>query len=272
MRRASVFPGLALLVSALTITNPAVGQPSDSAPPDAWAWRATVYGWFPNARATTSVGLPGGGNVSIDTKPDNYLTNLQFAFMGTLEARKGPWSFIGDAVYIDFGKLKSNLSTINTPAGNLPLPVSANASADLKAFVGELEVGYALTDAPAASVDLMVGARYLGLKSSLSLEFNGTPPGLPPQINAERSTDIWDGVVGLRGRSAIGTDWFVPYYVDVGTGSSRVTWQAFGGIGYHFRWGDAMIGYRYLAYDFPKDRPVSDLSLGGPILGVGFRF
>jgi len=26
--------------------------------------------------------------------------------------------------------------------------------------------------------------------------------------------------------------WFVPYYLDVGTGESDLTWQAMGGIGY----------------------------------------
>jgi len=78
-------------------------------------------------------------------------------------------------------------------------------------------------------------------------------------------------VVGLRGQSEIGDRWYVPYYVDVGTGSSRFTWQAFGGIGYHFKWGDMMVGYREIAYDFDSNRRLSDLSFGGPLVGVRFK-
>jgi len=39
-----------------------------------------------------------------------------------------------------------------------------------------------------------------------------------------------------------------------------------------FDWGDAMLGYRYLRYDFRGDRTVSELSLGGPIISVGVNF
>ena len=44
----------------------------------------------------TNVNIPGAGNIDIDVRPDRHLANLQFALMGTFEARKGPWSFIGD--------------------------------------------------------------------------------------------------------------------------------------------------------------------------------
>ena len=64
----------------------------------------------------------------------------------------------------------------------------------------------------------------------------------------------------------------MPYYADVGTGESQFTLQAFSGIGYHFSWGDAMLGYRYLTYDFSNDRPVSRLTFSGPIVGIGFNF
>jgi len=76
----------------------------------------------------------------------------------------------------------------------------------------------------------------------------------------------------VRGAAELENKWFVPYHVDVGAGNSRFTWQAFAGVGYHFEWGDAMIGYRHLAYDFKGDQPVSTMAFSGPIVGVGFRF
>jgi hypothetical protein len=37
--------------------------------------------------------------------------------------------------------------------------------------------------------------------------------------------------------------WYLPYYADIGTGDSDLTWQLFGGIGYMFNWGDIKLGY-----------------------------
>lgn len=239
---------------------------------DAWAWRATLYAWFPTVHASAQFPVPGGGTIDVDVNPDKYLTNLQFAFMGTLEARKGPWSFVGDAIYLDFGKSNSNLTAISGPGGMLPLPAAANVDLDLKGFAGALLAGYALAQTPGGNLDLVGGARYLTLKATLAWSFTDAPPGIPPQGSRERSKDFWDGVVGLRGKSELGDSWFLSYYADIGAGSSQSTWQAFAGVGYHFKWGDALIGYRHLAYNLKNDNPVSDLAFGGPLIGVGFNF
>ena len=49
-----------------------------------------------------------------------------------------------------------------------------------------------------------------------------------------RRVDQWDGIVGAKGAFALGDKhkWVVPYYVDIGTGDSDVTWQAELGVGY----------------------------------------
>jgi hypothetical protein len=66
------------------------------------------------------------------------------------------------------------------------------------------------------------------------------------------------------------SNWFIPYYADVGTGDSNLTWQAMLGLGYRFDWGHVTLAYRALGYDFNKDN--TDLTLYGPGLGVGFRW
>lgn len=258
----------ALLSWPLAITPALAETSSESSLADAWAFRAMVYGWFPDARASANAGLPGAGSVRVDTDPGNYLSKLEFAFMGTLEARKGRWSFVGDAVYVDFGHQQSNVTALN----GMSLPVPVDVHLDLSAFVSTLEAGYALSQAPAASVDLVGGARYLHLRTTLDMQLSAAPPGVPTQVGKTATKDYWDGVIGLRGRSELPNDWFVPYYVDVGTGSSSLTWQAFAGVGHRFKWGDVMAGYRYLAYEFKDGEPLSDLRLGGPIVGIGLRF
>jgi hypothetical protein len=235
---------------------------------DAWAWRATLYGWFPDARASSSITVPGAGKVNVDTNPGSYLSKLEFAFMGTLEARKGPWSFVGDAIYVDFGNQQSSTTTISGPAGSINLPVPVNVHLDLSAFVGTLEAGYALSQKPEARIDVVGGARYMHLTTTVDYEVTVAPI----QGSVSTTKDYWDGVIGLRGKSELPNNWFASYYADVGTGSSTLTWQAFAGIGYHFKWGDVLAGYRYLAYEFKSGEPLSDLRLGGPLVGVGFSF
>jgi len=66
--------------------------------------------------------------------------------------------------------------------------------------------------------------------------------------------------------------WYLPYYADIGTGDSDLTWQLFGGIGYMFNWGDIKLGYRYLKYDQDDDKLLQDFTFDGFLLGVGFRF
>jgi opacity protein-like surface antigen len=66
--------------------------------------------------------------------------------------------------------------------------------------------------------------------------------------------------------------WAIPYYLDVGTGSSALTWQAMAGIEYRFRWGDVQLSYRYLYYDMKDDEMLKGVSFSGPGLGVNFRF
>lgn len=59
----------------------------------------------------------------------------------------------------------------------------------------------------------------------------------------QQSIDNRDGIVGVKGRLALGSasGWFVPHYADVGAGDSHLTWQAMAGIGYAFQ-GFELIG------------------------------
>ena len=68
--------------------------------------------------------------------------------------------------------------------------------------------------------------------------------------SAETGADLWDGVVGVRGRVTLANSaWFVPLYLDAGTGTSKFTWQGLLGVGYAFGWGDLLLVYRQLAFD-----------------------
>jgi len=64
----------------------------------------------------------------------------------------------------------------------------------------------------------------------------------------------------------------VPYYLDVGLGSSTHTWQGLMGLAYTYGWGDVLLSYRHLSYGQSSDKFIQNLSLSGPLLGATFRF
>jgi hypothetical protein len=84
----------------------------------------------------------------------------------------------------------------------------------------------------------------------------------------------WDAIVGLKGRFAFGESrkWFVPYYADIGAGDSKFTWQAMGGVGYSFGWGDVVAAWRYTDYDMKSGKKIESLNLNGPAIAAVFRW
>ena len=78
----------------------------------------------------------------------------------------------------------------------------------------------------------------------------------------------------MKGQVKFGEDkkWFVPYYLDVGTGDSDLTWQAMLGAGYAFDWGDLVAVWRYLDYDMPSGDLIESLDANGAAIGVTFHF
>lgn len=85
---------------------------------------------------------------------------------------------------------------------------------------------------------------------------------------------MWDGIIGVKGRYAFGAnrEWVVPFYAEVGTGQSDLTWQVAAGIGYAFRWGEVVAMWRYLDYEMKSDKRIEDVNLNGPMLGMTFRW
>jgi hypothetical protein len=78
----------------------------------------------------------------------------------------------------------------------------------------------------------------------------------------------------LRGRAFLGDGhWFVPYYIDVGTGNDNQTWEGYTGAGYAFNHGQTLVfNWRSLNYfSFPPITRVQKLTLYGPLLGYTFK-
>ena len=241
---------------------------------DDWQFGVAIYGWLPDIGGHTS--LPVGSN-SIDVDISTILDHLKMTGMGTFEIQKGHWGAITDVVYLDVGESGSQTRHLEIGGNPLPAGVTANANFDLKTVIWTLAGSYRVVASEASTFDLLIGARLASLKQELDWEFTGNfgPIVPPPRTGSrEESVDLWDGIVGAKGEFRLGAEhkWVVPYYVDVGTGDSDVSWQAELGVGYRFGWGDLAVAWRYLDYDLKSSRAIEDMNFSGPAIGAKFRW
>ncbi len=256
------------------------------APTDRWTFSLQPYVWLPGLDAELRYGPPpaggSGANVSVDT--DGVLDALNFLAMVQGEARKGRWSIVGDFVYVDFGKQDSAVRSVDFNPGPGPVNVTTSqlnsgTQSELDATVFTLAGGYSVVQDPTTTLDLIAGIRYANVTARTDWNLTAVvtgPAGASPFARTgtiERSDDLFDGIIGARGRLGFGNSpWFVPYYIDVGAGTSELTWQGVVGVGYGFRWGDIVFSYKYLYYDVGDDKFVQELKLGGFAIGANFRF
>ena len=275
---------LALLTAALAAAGLCVGPIAATAATNddgRWHFHAVPYLWLPALDASADVTVPrlrdangaelGPVSVSANATPDNYLSDLNMAVMFMGEARKGHWSVYTDLLYTSFGNKDTKIRNVTGPAGFVSTDINRTARTELSATVWTLAGGYRAVERSTFELDLMAGFRYLTMDSDLKLSLQGTDGRFYRQQKVSMDQDVWDGIVGLRGRILFpGTDWFMPYYADIGTGGSNLTWQAMLGAGYRFDWGEVTLAYRALGYDFDKND--ADQTLYGPGLGVGFSW
>jgi len=217
---------------------------------DRWKVTGALYLWYASMGGNTAT----DSGVNVDAS--DLIDNLDSAFMGVIDVRKREWSYAADVIY---------LSVEADKQVTVPLPISANV--DIEGWVVTLTAGRSLIQPAKNRLDLRFGARYLQLKSRLDLTVAGTPL---PQISD--SGDVWDAVIGIDGRFGLTDKWYLPYYLDVGTGESKLTWQAYGGVGYAFSRVNLVAAYRHLEWDFDDSPVFDDLNFSGPIAGIAFRF
>jgi len=236
---------------------------------DKWQWELGIYGWFPAIETTTS--FPSGASTTIDVSAGDVIASLKMAFMGQIEARKGQWGVWSDLVYSDVGGSKSGSLTV----GGTPVSASANLGLDVKSTVWSLAGIYNLTSTPENTTDLLFGVRMLTMKQTLNWSLASSIPELPTR-SGEASVDgtDWDAIVGLKGRYYFGVDrkWFLPYYADIGSGQSRLTWQINAGVGYKFDWGSVFATWRHLDYEFKSGNALQSMDMSGALIGAAFQF
>lgn len=248
-----------------------------------WSLAVSPYLWLPSIEGTLRYSLPlgAGRTVDIGVGAEDYLDNLEFAFPVGVEARRGPWFAATDVLYLSLSSEESQVKSVDFTAGRVPLgpELDAGTGTSLKNLVWTLVLGRAIVQKPRTEFNAFAGFRYMGLDATTDWRLTTMVPGpgggetFAQTGTVSEREDLWDAIVGVRARMGLGgSPWFVPCHLDLGTGSSEVTWQAVAGFGYTLGKVDLTLAYRHLSYEQDESKLVQDLSMSGAGIGATIRF
>lgn len=251
-----------------------------------WRFAVTPYIWAPSISGSLRYGpfrQQAGGATGADValSSTSLFDALKFAALISGEARNGLFSLSTDFVYLSLGGARSGVQSVDfgqDRRNRVTISVSGGAESSIKGTLFTLMPGYTFAQGSWGHVDGQVGLRVFGLSTRtnvrLGADITGPNAGQSFSRNTQlgRNDSLVDGLVGLRGRFVLGRGFSLPYAFDVGTGSSRLTWQASGGIAYQTGWAGVTVGYRHLSYEAGGNSLVRDFSFGGPTIALNMTF
>ena len=220
-------------------------------------WQVSIAPYFFLASLDGTVGVVGQraeGNASFR----DLFRNLDFAIMGQVEARKGNWSILGDAMYMSLSGKKVT-----------PSPFFGDIEVEVKETIIEPAVAYRVFKGERSSIDLLGGVRFWHVKPHIVFQ-----PRILPLVDVEESKNWADPIVGARGTVGLSPRTFLLGRFDVGGfgAKSDFTGQAFGGAGFQVKPRIALIGgYRYLRVDYVNEGFIFRTAMSGIMLGAKFR-
>ena len=225
-----------------------------------WHGSISPYLWGVNVTGSLYYDQSKLGTVNMGT--GQLLQNLNVGGMLFAELHKGNFGVMADLFY---AKMTLNKSSV---VGQMDLGSKTTAETGVYTLAGT----YTLHNTSNSYVDALAGVRILALNTTTNISIGDTPYSAV----AKMSSTIADPVVGVKGRFRIAdTDYFVPFYIDVGGGSSNteVTSQQLLGIGKAYDWGEATLAFKNLYYkQKSQSSATADLNMYGVIVGATFRF
>jgi opacity protein-like surface antigen len=220
-------------------------------------WEFTVSPYFFLASLDGTIGAA-GQRAEVNARFRDLFRHLDFALMGQVEARKGNWSILGDAMYMSLSGERVT-----------PSPLFSDIEVEVKETIIEPAVAYRVLKTERGSIDLLGGVRFWHVKPHLTFQ-----PRILPLVDVEESRNWADPIVGARGTASLSPRVFVLGRFDIGGFgvSSDFTGQAFGGAGFQVKPRIALVGgYRYLRVDYANEGFVYKAAMSGIMLGAKFK-
>jgi hypothetical protein len=224
-----------------------------------------LYFWAAGFDGTIGVfGAQAKLNVTpIDLYVDNLgdvLDALDGFYQGAGEIRYDKFGFFYDIYYVD-------LLSSKTVSKNI---LEANVDAAFKLFFATMAGTYRAYEDDTVHIDALAGLRVWDVKLDVGLDING-----------KISDDFQDGktwvdpVIGVKGGADISDNVYLKGWAMVGGfgAGSDFMWDVFGGAGYDFNnWLSAFVGFRAGGANYKNDSFKWDITMYGPIIGLGVQF
>lgn len=228
-----------------------------------WEVTVTPYVWLAFPQGDVKVlGARGGGGGGrdepfIDTEFNDV--KLSGVFTGSAEARYQQFGALADLTYYEI-ESDSDITVGPLPAVGGKVKVSGT-----KGFL----VGYwRAYDDETSSIDLFGGVHYL------RVQIKANVITADAEHSARVEKDLWDPVIGVRGKHRFGERFGVSGLATYGGGgSSESLYELQGYLTYRFT--DSMTGlagYRYYSTEWDGRLVEYDTSFSGPLIGVNFAF
>lgn len=234
----------------------AVVATSAAAQDTGWDYSITTYIWATDTGVSAET--PSGETAEAELSFSDALKDLDFAFMGSFEARNGKLSLFTDAMYF-------KLSPTNTTPG----PIFDEVTVRTQMTVVSGYAAYRVYEDPGVAVDLAGGFRWAKLDSDVS-----TSGGAAEDLEFSSGDDWVDPVIGVRLSTQLSDKLSAAFFADYGglNGDSS-TWQAVVTMGYALNdhW-TLRGGYRYMEFEREIDGRDFSMDQSGFLVGATYNF
>jgi len=149
-----------------------------------WEFSLTPYAFL--AALNGRIGVAGQAT-QVNASFRDIFKNLNFAAMGSFEARKGKWSFVGDAMYMSLSGQRVT-----------PSPFFSDIDVEVKEIILDPVVAYRVMNLERGHIDLLGGARIWHVKTHLTFQ-----PRILPLVDVEGTKNWVDPIVGARGVASV---------------------------------------------------------------------
>ncbi|GKS59334.1 hypothetical protein YTPLAS18_28610 [Nitrospira sp.] len=224
---------------------------------DRWSFSFSPYLYASGLKGTVRT-LPPLPSSNVDASFHDIVDNLDLAFMGAAELRKGRFGILTDVMWT---KISAD--------GTTPGPVFSGTRLGSETLMATVAGVFRIAEDEHIWVDLVAGVRGYYVNTDLNFQ-----AGLLPARTSSSTAGWVDGLGGLRARVKIWRGLYASGTAVVGGGGSDILVDVLGGLGYAFTEHISIFaGYRYIKVDYEKTSGfIWDVEYQGPLAGVSFTF
>lgn len=240
-----------------------------------WAFQVTPYIWASGLDGHISP-FRRGPTIGVEKSFSDIFENLNFGGFINIWGRYDRFVLSGDFMYSNTTDAHSTgpLPALTIPGiGTIPPGGNIDAEVDTEQITATLMGGYRVLDRSQFTLDALGGARLWHISNDVTL--NGSLGGRSGSVSYSESFGWIDPLVGLRAFLPLTEQLSLQGQADIGGfgAGSDFTWSALATVNYVFsNQLSASLGYKVLDVDYNRDGNVYDTRLGGPVLGLTYRF